>query len=160
MTWYSYSVFKVCFCLFDFDVHILFWTFKISALGSHFGNKWNKNHKALIVMTFSLTLLFIMFMTWIIKTFLLNWDRNYTFSWTMLFIMFRVTTFLEVLFSSNIEVFFSSNINGVIRVISSFFIFFLRKYFIHKKETKTHISKENKKRQCFYALKKHLRRRK
>ena len=44
-------------------------------------------------------------------------------------------TFLEVLFSSKIEVFFS-NVNGVIRAISSLFIYFLRKISYRKKAQK------------------------
>ena len=61
-------------------------------------------------------------------------------------------TFLEVLFSSNIEVFFSSNINGVIRVMSSFLIFFKEKFHAQK-STKTHITKKNKKGSVFMCLK-------
>ena len=54
----------------------------------------------------------------------------------------------------------SSNINEVIRAIPSLFFFFLRKDFTQKKSTKTHIGKQKQKRWRFYALKKHLRRRK
>ena len=59
---------------------------------------------------------------------------------------------------------FSSNINEVIRAISTLFIIFFKKRFHtqkkHQKAQKTHISEQKQKRQRFYALKKHLRRRK
>ena len=47
----------------------------------------------------------------------------------------------------------SSNVNEGIRAVLTF----LRKDFTRTKSTKTHISKQKHKRQCFYALKKHLR---
>ena len=52
----------------------------------------------------------------------------------------------------------SSNVNEVIRAILNFF-FFTQRFYTHKKH-KTHISEQKEKRQRFYALKKHLRRRK
>ena len=56
----------------------------------------------------------------------------------------------------------SSNVNEVIRAISNLFFFFSRKYFTHIKSTKsTKCTWANKnKKAAFYALKKHLRRKK
>ena len=50
----------------------------------------------------------------------------------------------------------SSNVNEVIRAVLTFF-FFLQKDFTRTQGTKTHISEQKQKRQCFYVLKKHLR---